>query len=294
MDNSDITDPIFRQAVEAIDSGNVSLLKDLLLKYPQLICKRLDVPTEGYFKHPYLLWFIADNPIRNEKLPSNIVDVTRLLIDVLKMNAEESFQEQIDYALALVATGRIPKECGVQIELIDLLIDAGATPGNGHGALAHGNPGAAQRLIERGGKLTLATAICLDRANDIPQLAKEATAEDKQIALVAAGFFGKADMIRYLISLGTDVNAYLNQSSGFHHHATALHQAVFSGSLESVQLLVEAGASLDAEDRIYHGTPLGWAQYMQAEESNEVTKPKFAEIEAYLLSMRKDYTEATT
>src|SRR6185295_20203775 len=152
MDNSEITDPLFREAVEAIDNGNISLLKKLLPDHPQLVSTRLDVPTEGYFKHPYLLWFVADNPIRHERLPPNITEITALLIDAVRQNAGESFQHQIDYTLGLVATGRIPKECGVQIELIDLLIDAGASPGKGHGALAHGNPKAAQRLMERGGK----------------------------------------------------------------------------------------------------------------------------------------------
>src|SRR4029450_9321085 len=97
-----------------------------------------------------------------KKLPKNIVAVTKTVIEALRKNAADSFQEQIDYTLALVATGRIPRESGVQIEWIDLLIDAGATPGNGIGALAHGNIDAANHLIKRGGKLTLATAVGLD------------------------------------------------------------------------------------------------------------------------------------
>jgi peptide-methionine (S)-S-oxide reductase len=31
--------------------------------------------------------------------------------------------------------------------------------------------------------------------------------------------------------------------------------------LEAVKLLVEAGATLDAKDNIYDGTPLDWAEY---------------------------------
>ena len=70
MKNSDITDSLFREAVDAIDSGNISVLQQLLETNPQLVTKRLDTPTEnGYFKNPYLLWFVADNPIRHEKLP---------------------------------------------------------------------------------------------------------------------------------------------------------------------------------------------------------------------------------
>ena len=91
-------------------------------------------------------------------------------------------------------------------------------------------------------------------------------------------------MIRFLIGLGVDVNAFIDRSSGFHSHASALHQAVFSGSLDSVKILVEAGADLNAEDRIHEGTPLGWAKYMQAEEKDETKRKKFAEIENFLLS----------
>jgi peptide-methionine (S)-S-oxide reductase len=282
MNNSDIRDPLFREAVETIDSGDLPALGQLLRTHPQLLSQRLDFPDEGYFKHPYVLWFVADNPIRHEKIPANIVEITSVLIEAARKNAEDCFQRQIDYTLALVATGRIARESGVQNEWLDLLIDAGARPGNGIDALAHGNMEAARHLIKRGGKLTLAAAICFELTNDIKRLSKEATQVDKQIALMAAAFYGKPEMIKYLIGLPVDVNAYLEPSSGFHSHASALHQAVFSGSLQSVQLLVEAGADLNAVDRIYEGTPLGWAKYMQTVEASEEKKRKYKEIEVYL------------
>src|SRR4030095_6926148 len=284
MNNSDIEDPVFREAVEAIDAGNLSSLQHLLNTNPQLASKRLDSPNEGYFKHPYLIWFVADNPIRHEKLPSNIVDITRILTDAVRSNAADSIQQQIDYTLGLIATGRIPRESGVQNKWIDLLIDNGATPGNGIGALAHGNIDAAKHLIERGGTLTLATAIGLDMEVDVNTLAKDATKTDLEIALMMAAFYGKPKWISYLISLGVNVNAYLDRSSGFHSHATALHQAVFSSSLESIKLLVDSGADLNAIDLIYEGTPLGWAQYMQTEEKDELKKIRYKEIKSFLLN----------
>jgi len=282
MDNSDIKDPWFREAVEAIDNGNISSLQILLKRNPELISKRLDTPTDGYFAHPYLMWFVAENPIRHEKLPANIIDVTRVLIEAAKENAPGSFHEQINYTLGLVATGRIPRESGVQNEWIDLLIDSGATPENGIGALAHGNIDAAKHLIKRGGKLTLPTAIGLNMHGDINRLAKKATKTDLETGLMMAAFYGKPKWISYLISLGVNVNAYLDRSNGFHSHATALHQAVFSGSLESVKILADAGADLNAKDRIYEGTPLDWAIYMQTEEPDEVKKKKYKEIGNYL------------
>lgn len=280
MKNSDITDPSFRDAVEAIDNGNIKLLERLLETNPQLVSKRLDTPTEGYFKHPYLLWFIADNPIRCEKLPPNIVGITRLLLKYVRQNAKESFREQIDYTFGLVATGRIPRESGVQIDLIDLLIDNGATPGSGQGALANGNIEAAKHIIERSGKITLTAAVCLDRMEDVIRLLPEANIDDKQVALMAAAFYGNPEMTEILINSGVDVNAYINK--GFHTHASPLHQAVHSGSLETVKLLIQAGADFDAKDKVYNGTPLGWVAYMQTETNDENAKKKFIEIEKYL------------
>jgi hypothetical protein len=285
MQKSAISDPVFREAVEAIDAGNVSVLTGLLAIYPELVMSPLDLPDEGYFKNPYLLWFIADNPIRHEKLPPNIADIARLIISMIKIHSPGTLQQQLDYTLGLVVTGRIPRESGVQIELINLLIDEGAVPGSGHGAIAHGNLEAAERLIERGGKLTLATAICLGRINDITRLIKVADDAGRQTALVAASFYGKPEFIKLLIDTGADVNAYLDNSSGFHYHATALHQAVYSGSMESVKLLTEAGASLTAKDLIYDGTPLDWAIYMQREVDDEVARNKYREIEKYLQSL---------
>jgi peptide-methionine (S)-S-oxide reductase len=281
MKNADITDPLFRDAVEAIDSGNISRLQHLLETNPDIVTKRLDTPAEGYFKHPYLIWFVADNPIRNEKLPANIVDITRLLINFILQHAKESFQKQIDYTFGLVATGRIPRECGVQIDLIDLLIDNGATYGDAQGALTHGNVDAAKHIIKRSGRITLPAAVCLDRLEDVNRLLNEASIDEKQVALIAAAFYGNPGMIKLLLQSGVDVNAYIK--NGFHTHASALHQAVYSCSLETVKLLVEAGADLTATDRIYNGTPLGWAIHMQTEEKNEEAKKKYAEIENYLL-----------
>ena len=284
MNNADIKDPLFRNAVEAIDSGNLSSLRNLLKENPRLISQRLEFPDDGYFKHPYLLWFVADNPIRHERLPANIVAVTKMLIDTARNNAANSFQQQIDYALGLVATGRIPRETGVQNEWIDLLIDNGAQPGNGVGALAHGNIEAARHLIKRGAKLTLATAVGLDMEEEIHSLSKDATKSDLQLALMMAAFYGKSKMISFLIELGADINVYLDNSTGFHSHASVLHQAVFSGSLESVKILVEAGADLNAKDRVYDSTPLSWAIYMQSEEPEDTKNKKHKEIETFLKS----------
>ncbi|MEP7108293.1 MAG: ankyrin repeat domain-containing protein [Ferruginibacter sp.] len=282
MKNSEITDSLFLEAVESIDSGNTTLLESLLAKNPRLVNGRLSHPGGDYFQHPYLLWFVADNPIRIGKLPPNIMDISRLLIQAVKREASGSAQDQLDYTLGLVATGRIPRECGVQIEMIDMLIDAGAKPGGCLGALAHGNTAAAGYLIEKGGQLTLASAVGLDRMSDVIRLAPSANEDEQLTALTVAGFYGKPRLISFLLGMGVNPNGYPENDHGFHAHATPLHQAIFSGSLDSVKLLVEAGAKLNSRDKVYDGTPLGWAEYMQNEEVDEIAKKKFALIADYL------------
>jgi hypothetical protein len=36
---------------------------------------------------------------------------------------------------------------------------------------------------------------------------------------------------------------------------------VYSGSIDAVKVLVDAGAALDRRDAIYDGTPLDWAEH---------------------------------
>ena len=276
IENSQL-DLLFREAVSYIDAGQLNQLQDLLTANPQLVRQRLESPgnwlrdlvdgaLEGYFQAPYLLWFVAENPIRNERMPANVVDIAQTIIAAAKGQPVESLQEQLDHALGLIVTGRVPREAGFQRQLMDVLIDAGATPGAGNGALSGRNLEAAAHLVERGGELTLGTAICLDREADVERLAANASVRDKQIALVAAALNGKARALERLLQLGVDINAY---STGIHPHATALHHAVDSGSLEAVQVLVNAGARLDIRDKVYNGTPLDWAEHLGRKEIAE-------------------------
>jgi len=282
MKNAEIKDPLFLQAVEAIDAGNIPLLTQFLSANPYLVTERSAVPAEGYFKNPYLLWFVADNPIRVERLPSNIVEVTKLIIGFIEKESRGTLLKQLNYTLGLVATGRVPRDCGVQIALIDLLLDKGASAGNVTGVLAHGNLDAAKHLINKGAPLTLTAAICFDMKDKVSDLFRESGSTEKELALVAASFYGNADYVEYLIQHGVNVNTFPQPSSGFHSHATALHQAVYSGSLACIKMLVDAGADLRAKDKIYDGTPLGWVQYMLTGDGNQVEKQNYSEIEKFL------------
>ena len=125
----------------------------------------------------------------------------------------------------------------------------------------------AEKLIEAGASvegagLTLTAAVSLGRDEDIARLAKEASAEEKQKALAAAAYNGRVDAIGTALALGADPNA---PNVGLNPNATALHNAVCSGSLAAVRRLVEAGASIDGRDGPYNATPLEWAEYFVRE-----------------------------
>ncbi len=152
-------------------------------------------------------------------------------------------------------------------------------------AVTHGNLEAAAHLIDRGGKVNLASAVCLERADDIDTLASTATPDDKITALAAAAFYGKEHMVKAILKMNVDPNGFPPVNSGFHVHATPLHQAVSAESLACVKLLVEAGARLDVPDKIYSGTPLGWASYLRRDTDNEAKAALFAGIEDYLQSV---------
>lgn len=291
MFNSRTLDPLFHDAVTAIDTGDVTTLERLLAEHPRLVRERLKAPgawlrdTVGgalkrFFRQPYLLWFVAEDPVRNGKLPSNIGQVTRVIIQAAQREGVETLPAQLDYALRLVAWSGVAPACGVQLELIDILVDAGASPdGIPENALVNGNIAAAERLVERGASLTLATALCLRRWPDARRIAETASGKHKKDALVLAALNGNAEALRVLIDVGVDLNA---PSTDIYSHATPLHHAVCSGALDAVKVLVEAGADLRTRDKAEGATPLGWAEYYAREHQGDERGQRYGEIAAYL------------
>jgi hypothetical protein len=280
----DAIDERFRRAVTIIDAGGVAQLEDLLESDPALVRDRLDAAgpwlrekvggaLDGFFKAPYLLWFVAEDPVRNGVLPKNIADVAQAIVRAAQRNSSDSVQQQIDYALNLVSWSWIARECDVQIPLIDVLVDAGASlDRNPENALVNSNFAAAEHLVRRGAPLSLAAALCLRRWDDAARLGRTATPQERQFALTLNALKGNADAVRRTLELGVDVNG---ASEVLYSHATALHHAVSSGSLETVAVLVDAGADLSVTDTAYHGTPLGWAEYSEG-------KPEYDAIADYL------------
>ena len=284
MGTSASLDDLFHAAVSAIDAGDIPELSRQLTAHPRLVSDSLHTPgswlrdkvgkaLDTFFQRPYLLWFVAEDPVRNGSLPSNIAEITQTIIRAAQETEVASLRAQLDYALVLVSWSWVARQCGVQIALIDVLMDAGASPeGNPDNALVNSNFAAAAHLVDRGAPLTLSAALCLGRWDDVDRLAADASLRQKQFALTLAALKGKPEALRRILELGVDVNSV---SQDLYSHASPLHHAVSSGSLEAVELLVAAGADLDARDTAYDGTPVDWAEY-------SVDKPQYAAIAAYL------------
>ena len=153
-------DELFASAVAAIDAGDVTTVQRLVTEHPKLVHDRLHAPgawlrdkvgsaLDGFFAEPYLLWFVAEDPVRNGRLPANIAEVTRTIVRSAEREGVRTLQEQLDYALRLVSWSWIARDCQVQIALLDVLIDAGASPdGRPEDALVNGNVAAAAHLVD--------------------------------------------------------------------------------------------------------------------------------------------------
>jgi hypothetical protein len=291
MDSASL-DSRFQDAVAAIDAGDIATLERLIAETSALVRDRLEEPgswlrdavgsaLDGFFHAPYLLWFVAEDPVRNGRLPANIAAVAQVIIGAARREGAD-LKKQLDYALALVSWSWIARDTGVQIQLIDVLIDAGANPsGNPNNALVNGNAAAARHLVERGATVTLGAALILGRWDDVDRLLLTSSAEEKQFAFVLAALNGRVDALRRLLTAGVDVGA---PSADLFSHATPLHHAVASGCLDAVRVLVDAGADLTRKDSAWGGTPLGWAQYyLKATETGGDAK-EYAAIAEYILA----------
>jgi hypothetical protein len=283
-------DPLFQKSLAAIDAGDLPELEGLLAAHPELVRERLESPGKwlrdqigpalnGFFKAPYLLWFVSEDAKRAGKLPPNIVEITRAIIRSAREHDVASMQDQLDYTLKLVAWSGVAADSGAQLELMDVLLDAGASTDEViDSALVNGHIAAVEHLLKRGAPLTLSAALCLGRFNEAAELLTRADQRECQMVFVLAALNGKATALQRVIEFGIDVNS---PSRDLYAHATPLHHAVCSGSLEAVKVLVDAGADLTIKDKAERATPLGWAEYYASESQGE-RADRYTRIADYL------------
>ena len=290
MSDSEFARDEFYQAVLAIDAGDVPTLQRLVDAHPWLVSERLETPgawlrqqvgdaLDGFFSRPYLLWFVAEDPVRNGRLPANIAEMINVIADAARRQDVATFQDQLDSTLRLVCWSGVAADSGLQLEMIDALIDAGASPAkNPNNALVNGHVAAAEHLLTRGATLTLGAALCLERWDDVTRLSPQASREVRQFAFVLAALNGKAAAVKWMVDSGIPVD---EPSADLYPHGTPLHHAVSSGSLDTVKVLVDAGASVGQPDSAWQATPLGWAEYYE-QNSDAERRTRYMAIASYL------------
>ncbi len=268
-----IEDPVFRHAVDLLDRGEVAGMRTYLKQHSKLARQHVSFEGGNYFRNPTLLEFVAENPVRHDTLPVNIVEVAKVILDA---GVE---QAALNETLVLVSTGRVARECHVQIPLIDLLCARGADPNAAlQITVVLGEMEAADALIERGARINLPIAAGLGRMADFIRLLPSSTGEDRHLALAVASDLGQVEMVRLLLEAGGDPNRY--NPVGGHSHTTPLHQAAGKGYENIVRLLVENGARLDIRDLLWNGTPADWAEHGGKKD-----------VEAYLQALRDSQSE---
>jgi ankyrin repeat protein len=259
----------FEAAVDAIVDGDLETLRRLLRAHPDLVTARSERRH-----HSTLLHYVGANGIENyrQKTPANAVEIARVLLDAgAVVDAAAGMYGGGSTTLGLVATSIHPLLAGVQDDLMALLIERGAAvdePGAGGNAqravasaLANNRPQAAAFLARRGARLDLDTAAGIGDleavrrfVGDDGALRSGATAEQRTRGVAWAAQFDRAHVLAFLLEHGT-------VASSPRDGATPLHWAAYSGSAASVDVLLRHRAPVNAKDRDFAGTPLGWALY---------------------------------
>ncbi len=179
------------------DAGDLEGLRAHLRAHPNLVHERVLFEGGHYFQNPSLLEFIAENPIRHGKVPTNVVELAKLILDA----GAKHDQATLDETLALVCSGRVLREFEVQIPLLDLLCDYGADPNRGCPARTASSK---QRTLcfRRGARLDLPVAAALGRVEDGRRLLLSANPEDRHRALALSAQFGHTEIVHMLLDAG--------------------------------------------------------------------------------------------
>lgn len=252
----------FESAVDAVVAGDVPTLESLLHRNPELIRTRSAREHQSTLLH-----YVSANGVEDhrQKTPKNIVEVANLLLDAgAEVDAPQASYGGGGTALGLVATSIHPARAGVQIALIDLLLEHGASiDGRSDGwnplmsALANNRPEAAEALAARGARVDgIVAAAGVGRLDLVASYVNRAgfdpSVPDVGKAFVWAARYGRTSVVEYLLQKGVD--PAVTDEGGM----TGLHWATGTGGLEVVKLLLKHGAPLEARN-CYGGTVLGQA-----------------------------------
>ncbi len=280
----------FEAAVDAIVSGNIRTLAKLLHDHPELVRAR---STREH--RSTLLHYVSANGVEDfrQKTPKNILEITTLLLNAgADVNAESDAYGGRSTTLGLTATSWHPEHAGLQLPLIELLIDHGAVidgPDGGsavNGCLHNGRGEAAEFFATRGAHLDLEGAAGVGRLDVVKSffnhdggLKPPATEQQAKDGFAWACEFGRTSVVEFLLERGVKIDAKLK-----HDGQTGLHWAACGGHAETVDALLRRGARVDAKDDSYGGTPLGWTLYAWGNAAeHEIRRGHYYEVVARLI-----------
>ena len=260
----------YEAAAEAIVTGDAGSLARLLASHADLIRTRSTREHDATLLH-----YVSANGVEGyrQRSPVNAAAITRQLLEAgAEVDAEANVYGGGCTALGLVATSAPPRQAGVQIPVIDVLLAHGArmdhpgSTGNGspliRGCLANGCPEAAEYLVGRGAPLDLMGAAGTGRMDAVRRIldARGGTADaadrDVREALGYASVYGRTEVVELFLDRGVPVDVELGIHGAGH---TALHAASYHGSVEMVRALLRRGARVDVRDATWGTPPLPWA-----------------------------------
>ncbi len=226
----------FERAADAVVSGDVDVLRELLDENPELATARSSRPHRCTLLH-----YLAANGVEGErqKTPANAVEV----IEVLTGAGGDPNASCYTYrggpgetTAGLLAGSAPPRDAGLTLPMLAALARGGARLDQTYTLLVR-----LYTALHAGGAASAEPAVDLS-----PEVAGQALVESVTLGAIA--------VMRALLDAGVDVDS--RRSDG----TTALHQAAFKGNAEVVEELLARGADLSLRDGVYDGTPAGWAQ----------------------------------
>lgn len=252
----------FEAAVEAIVSGDIAALARLLRAHPGLVRAR---STRTH--RSTLLHYVSANGVEDyrQKTPPNIVEITRLLLDAgADVNATSDAYGGGSTTLGLAGTSIHPQQAGVQIALLELLLQHGAAleqPGYPlvKGCLANGQGPAARFLASHGAALDFEDAAGVGRLELVKgyfdengKLLNGATQKQLESGFLYACGYGRTEVAEFLLARGVDPDVTTS------HGQTALHWVAYGPHVAVAKLLLQHGADVNVKDAAGR-TPLQWA-----------------------------------
>jgi len=249
----------FEVAADLVVAGDEDVLREMLTANPGLAREKSEREHGAT-----LLIYTSANGVETyrQRTPTNIVHIAELLLNAgADIEAAAEVYGGRCTTLGLVATSAHPRLAGVQLPLIQLLLDRGARiegeiGGNGTGivraCLDNGCPEAAAYLGDRGARVQLADAAGLGWREVLERLLGDASYTSHQMAeaLRYACAYGRTEMAELLIRRGANIIDATRDGQ------TPAHMAVIGGHIQTLKTLLAHRPPLEQQNA-YGGTVLG-------------------------------------